>query len=604
MVAPFASTTLNFLATYLRSHDAGQLLDNIPPYQDLDWKDNLPGAPGRALALGTRHDVDILVCVVQNGDKPAESRYFMKHPDSSSVKAITTDDVCDGADLTFPFVCLQGTSKSEKRNFSLLTKFYFSQAGIVDEAMEVALKDFAKRMHHVLELINFYMREHRVPKPRASIQSQTTESSDEEEQYEGQQREQLEQEIESVQSNQPKQKSPTRKQKAKLNNYDIPPINQILESLVAQDAEDLLDVIPPVTDMTFEPQDVDERAASHKLFFATHSKADRSIYVFLRPSNGKSHHEVVFRQEGRRGVAPQQLSAETAISQNLQRPFDKLRTWPIESSVKARISLMIKFYFGWQGLISQDVLLRETVDFSRRLKSALTHIDEKIKREQRDPSWTRPDYVNPVVIADIDNAFNELEDSDESDEESEIELGLPSPLVHPSKPHPPPSTATITARASEPPPKPQLTRHESPLKPPPQRPIIPSSSSTDTLPNNHHRNHHHHPFTLQKHQQPSTPGTLTRHAKRKRRSTEAEDLRTYLTLDEHYQNQLESIDDKLAELRNEAASLNTQWHAIKKMKRENLEVFRGRSARFGREDDEDDDDDGGGGGGSGDGAAS
>jgi hypothetical protein len=141
----------------------------------------------------------------------------------------------------------------------------------------------------------------------------------------------------------------------------------------------LLENIPDAEDMKFVDQTYILEAQPKKLFVGTHAKSGDDIYAYMVWLQQRGFHEIRFYVESARGPKTT-ISAEAAGKQRILHPFTKTypkNTGPSEQADRARLTLMIKWYFI-AAEIATDCVLRETKAYPDRLRCALEYIAEQM----------------------------------------------------------------------------------------------------------------------------------------------------------------------------------------------------------------------------------
>jgi hypothetical protein len=422
----------------VRKYGTEHLLDALPLPEDLDWIQHIATIPSTALVIGGSEKHHVLAYLIRFGDKNIEVRYCIKPAEGPSntpaapIKTITQDEVM-GMRLFTPFKYLQDPSKPVKRKLSVLIRWYFLSKGVINN-IECEYDDFCKRFSQGLKRIDQEQRAARSGNRNEPAQRrgavEESPDPDDETMYglrsashngttEKTHRASIEQET-------PLKRTPGRRKSKEPN----PDLHRLREYLDEHDSLHLLDNIPNADEMKFFPQTLYLDAQMKKLFMG-HSKNGDDIYAYMVKLQ-RGFHEIRFYVET--PSHKDAMRAEDIRGQRILHPFSK--TYPkhpaaIEQSDRARLTLMVKWYFVAAG-IATDCVLSETRAFPERLRFALEYITDRMG-----PGAVKQPKVvqngEPSTDEDSTKRRTTSESSyvDESDIQSTLAGDPPAPRVSP-----------------------------------------------------------------------------------------------------------------------------------------------------------------------------
>ena len=388
---------------------AGHVLDSLPSTDSVRWVHLASASPPTALVLGSVRGRDILAYMLKFGDKPREVHYCSvpaaRANPVSSMQTLLQDDIVR-LPLDVPFRYNAETSKNGKRRFSMVVKWYFLAKGLIEGPFG-DYADYTKRFSFALRLIEEGQqaekksgqgRRSRRTQPNSAINEEIIEADEESNVYRLRSGDRTNgrvlQASDSPPSTRRRLRPPNASSPSSENedeeNRDLTKLQQYLDS---HDTLHLLQNIPEADDVQFADQDFLPNALPKKLFVG-HTNEDRNdIYALMRPS--RHHHEINYYSEGSDG-SHHIISADKTLQQHIYHPFNK--TFPtdgseIDQSDKARLSLIIKWYFLASG-IAQNIVLRETKAYPERLRFALEYIARRMDSMQSTLSPARRRTTN------------------------------------------------------------------------------------------------------------------------------------------------------------------------------------------------------------------
>tara|TARA_R110002003_G_scaffold58_4_gene5172 strand:- start:19845 stop:21467 length:1623 start_codon:yes stop_codon:yes gene_type:complete len=371
-------------------YDALSLLDALPSHDAFEWV-RLPGDDRMALKIGTAQGRDIVAFVLQLGDKPYEVRYWSlpanRSPSGTSHKVLSQDDVVR-LPLKAPFKYNADISKSSKRKFSIIIKWYFMLKGLLHDGVGGDYNDYCKRFCDALRKIEAGQRS----EEEKSRQGDYVEGSQETQMTVDEspepdkpksvyklrsaphQGEQAGRDDTKIVSSKPAQlatpaDTPSTSDRDGETDYD-----KLCRYLDSHGILYLLQNIPEADAVQFVDQGFLPDAQPKKLFLGRHAKNDCEIYAYMRPL--RNFHEINFWMEDpRRPLNITSMRTEDVAKQRILHPFNKTypKDGPIDQGDRARLTLMVKWYFIASG-IARNTVLQETKAYPDRLRSALEYI--------------------------------------------------------------------------------------------------------------------------------------------------------------------------------------------------------------------------------------
>lgn len=448
--------SLNDLRKGIASYGAGPQLDALPSADSMNWVPQ-PGAnPAFSLLVGSLDGQQILAYLTRYGEKPREVRYCTRPlPDgpsnksSSSMSTVTQDEVIKASLLT-PFKYLAENSKPMKRKFSMLIRWYFLIQGLID-GLEGDQGDFCKRFSSAVKRIDEEKHDeedgtqNRTRRNREAIE-ESPEPEDADSTYTLRSSSRTGK-THVINGEKPEPQSPSVRSSRDLRNskgnHDL---ERLLEYLNNHNALYLLDNLPEVSEVQFVGQTSIPEAQPMKLFVGREAKSGDDIYAYM-VSLPRGFHEVRFYVQTAHDEEP--MKTETVAKQRLIHPFSKCypkQPCVLEQSDRARLTLMVKFYFISAG-IATDCVLKETKKYPERLRVALDYIADRMGPAAAKPPSHTKDEDDDAATADAAPAPNnppkhrlssESSYIDESDIQSTLALEPPRlPHSHNRTPKPP-----------------------------------------------------------------------------------------------------------------------------------------------------------------------
>ncbi|KAF2182429.1 hypothetical protein K469DRAFT_712013 [Zopfia rhizophila CBS 207.26] len=349
-------SVLDAVDRYVEDHGGSSLLQNLPDAKDMHWEYH-PGeiaalfgrdsnALPQALRLARNDDEELFACLIQHGDKPREVRFYAQPAEGAPYS--TTSDAVGTYELARPFQYLNGGSKSEKRRLSIMIKYYYLLAGHINEGVGGDLADFHKRFYRALQII----KSGEIERLNSGVHNGNVEQDEEHE------------------------RSPEAQGLDDDSGSDYATLKQYLAE---KDAAHLLANIPSASSMTFMDQKVFPDGQPKKLYVGRGKNDGEMIWAYMRFT--RKFHEIRFHCETESGLMePKHMVPESAARLKLIHPFKNTYhgsgAGGIDQGEKARLSLMVKFYFLAAG-IAKNIVLTETKDYPRRLLDALHYITAK-----------------------------------------------------------------------------------------------------------------------------------------------------------------------------------------------------------------------------------
>ncbi|USP76140.1 hypothetical protein yc1106_03414 [Curvularia clavata] len=374
------------LRKIIASYGAGPQLDALPSAESMTWISYSAGNPPHALLIGNHYGREIYAYLARYGEKAREVRYCTKDPEklgarSSSPPAIVTQDEVMKMSLDAPFRYLAENSKPMKRKFSMLIRWYFLTRGLID-GLECERDDFCKRFGAAVKRIEeekLYEQDGTQNRTRRT-RDVVEESSDVEDadtvyglrsgsrngKTEASTNRKIELQSPSVRLSREPQNSNTN------TDFDF-----LLAYLKEYDALYLLDNLPEADEMQFVTQKSIPEAQPKKLFVGKEAKSGHDIYAYM-VGLPRGFHEVRFYVQTADNEEP--MKTETVARQQVWHPFSKCypkQPSALEQSDRARVTLMVKFYFIAAG-IATDCVLKETKKYPERLRVALEYIADRM----------------------------------------------------------------------------------------------------------------------------------------------------------------------------------------------------------------------------------
>ncbi|KAF2829078.1 hypothetical protein CC86DRAFT_345531 [Ophiobolus disseminans] len=369
-------------------YDALHLLDALPSHKSMKWIPYSGGSPPEALVIGIEDSRHILAFLTQHGDKVREVRYSST-PINGPIIPSTTHSLAQHdvmvKPLIAPFKYNADVSKSCKRKSSILFKWYFMLRGLWVDGIPGDYTDYCSRFYDALRKIQVGQeaekdRLEESPEPveprspyglRSAQPAEDAGSPDP-----ATEAAVLEQLVTPVET-------PSTSDKGGVTDYDT-----LCQYLDGYNDLHLLDNIPDADRLGFADQDWLPEGQPKKLFIGRLLQSEDEIYAYMKPNRPVGGwHEIHFWVENPSRSLPTHLSCNTVVKHRILHPFNKTYpkdAHPVEQGDRARLTLMIKWYFIAAG-IAKDVVLRETKAYPERLRSALEYIAARMGRSAAKP---------------------------------------------------------------------------------------------------------------------------------------------------------------------------------------------------------------------------
>ncbi|EOA86801.1 uncharacterized protein SETTUDRAFT_135144 [Exserohilum turcica Et28A] len=356
------------------SHGAGPQLDALPPAGSMTWVPYSVGNPTFGLAIAHPEGRQILAYLTRYGDKPREVRYCTKNFDrhgnkSTLIMTITQDEVMK-EDLDPPFKYFAFNTKLMKRKFSMLIRWYFLSHGLIDTIEGGDMDDFCKVFASAIRSIeNEKRRETLEESPEPEDADSTCDVHEDKRDHTSN--------VLTSAGTEPQ--SPLLRSSVPRGGKDNPDLRRILEYLKYHNALYLLDNLPEAHEMQFVSQTSQPDGQPKKLFVGSEAKSGHDIYAYM-VALARGFHEVRFYVENPNEEEEEHMKSEIVAKQRILHPFSKCYPKPpgiVEQSDRARLTLMVKFYFIAAG-IATDCVLRETKKYPERLRVALDYIADRM----------------------------------------------------------------------------------------------------------------------------------------------------------------------------------------------------------------------------------
>jgi hypothetical protein len=444
--------SINDLRKIIAAHGAGPQLEALPSVESLTWTPHPGGNPAFALVIGSLDGRQILAYLTRYGEKPREVRYCTRTPpdrlgnkSSSLLGTVTQDDVMK-ASLLAPFKYLAENSKPMKRKFSMLIRWYFLSKGLID-GIEGDKADFCKRFSAAVKRIDDEKRDEADgTQNRTRRNHETVEESPEPEDADstyGLRSSSRTRKVGLANGDKAEPQSPSDKSSRQLRNSKMNhDLRRLLDYLKEHEALYLLENLPEADEMQFVDQTSLPEAQPKKLFVGRDAKSGDEIYAYM-VGLPRGFHEVRFYVQTAHDEEP--MKTETVAKQRVLHPFSKCypkQPSSLEQSDRARLTLMVKFYFISAG-IATDCVLKETKKYPERLRVALDYVADRMgPAAAKPPTRTGVGNDDPAVPSTGPPAKQRLSSSessfvDESDIQSTLAAEPPraSPWRQLSKPH-------------------------------------------------------------------------------------------------------------------------------------------------------------------------
>ncbi|KAI4676759.1 uncharacterized protein J4E84_009353 [Alternaria hordeiaustralica] len=369
---------------------ADSCMDALPSADSLTWIENaLDEAESPSLLIGNVGNRNVLTYLLPSGGG-WEVRYCLRSIGddraTSTLPSITGDEAMTKP-LIVPFKYFTDGTKTKKRMLSMIIRYYFLLQGHISK-IDAWNDDFSRRLSSVLRKVYGNTDGSHGTYKHPQETGETVEESSEPE------------DMESPNGLLPANRNGLVNAPESNVTYDTPhgmswdgnPDLQLLWSYLAErGALRLLENIPDAHDMEFLDQTYILEAQPKKLFVGTHAKTEHRIYAYMVRIAQRGFHEIRFYLESARGTYAS-MSAEATGKQRILHPFSKTyprSTGPSDPPDKARLTLMVKWYFIAAG-IATDCVLHETKAYPERLRCALEYISDQMGPSAFKSSGTVP----------------------------------------------------------------------------------------------------------------------------------------------------------------------------------------------------------------------
>ncbi|KAG9194802.1 hypothetical protein G6011_04837 [Alternaria panax] len=381
-------TILKLMAKY----SARYYLKALPSAESMTWIEPSGRKGPPMLVIGSIGHRNVLAYLLSRG---REVRYCLKHIDNESLPSASEQITCEEVlqqPLVAPFRNIVCKSKFKKRVLSMMVRYYFLSRGHLS-SIDAWNDDFGKRFSTILRKMFWISSEgpvlrrivERSPEPEEADSAYGLPSSS----GSG--------EPKMPRSNVVEQQSPSIGTTDQWYNEADPDLRRLREYLEEHDSLYLLDNIPDAEDVKFVDQTYILEAQPKKLFVGSHAKSGDDIYAYMVRLQLRGFHEIRFYVEGAHGYKTI-LPAEATGKHRILHPFSKTyprSIGPSEQADRARLTLMVKWYFIAAG-IAKDCVLRETKSYPERLRAALEYIaDEMGPAAVKLPEPTATEDVTP-----------------------------------------------------------------------------------------------------------------------------------------------------------------------------------------------------------------
>ncbi|RAR08230.1 hypothetical protein DDE83_006071 [Stemphylium lycopersici] len=388
-----------------------------------------------------------------------------------------TQDEVIRAPLIAPFKYLTEGSKPMKRKFSMVIRWYYLCKGLIQN-IDGDPDDYGKRFATIVRKIEEDKRdEENGDLNRSERNGETVEESpepDDEDSASSPRSASNSRMANPTNSNKIEPQSPSIQSPALKKKEANPDLRRLREYLEAHGALYLLDNLPEASEIQFSDQTFIPEAQPKKLFVGRHAETLHDIYGYMVPLP-RGFHEVRFYVEDSRRM--DHITTETVAKHRIVHPFNKCypkQPGSVEQSDRARLTLMVKFYFIAAG-ITTNCVLKETKQFPARLKVALDYIAERMG-----PASVKPPERTTIEDVLADTASSRDESSSESSyfDENDIQTTLAAEPSRPSPQQAPPKKFSVARKSA-----PSIIRRPTPNDAISHRPsIMPTTKANATTP--------------------------------------------------------------------------------------------------------------------------
>ena len=468
--------SLEDVREHLTSLGYGCYLEALPTPNSLIWKQYRTEP---ALVIGKKDESDVIAYLTQYRDRKREPRYCLStNSDTGDGELLWTQDAVLKMPLFAPFnniaVCVPSVMK---RKLAILVRFYFLWKGHLPQH-DGDLTKFCTELGRVLKGI-YWEGEDMVPEDgEADMFEESPEPNDPARAFglRSASRDGAKSVGNGEDIEQPKFTTNTPHRKGKEAN---PYLVRLLNYLSERKSLYLLDNIPDVEAMQFTDQTQMADARPKKLFVGSHAESGCDIYAYMIQTEQRS--EVRFYAEGIGFRSA--IRCEDVGHQRILHPFSKTcpkaTTVPLTTADRARLTLIVKYYFIVAG-IATDCVLKEAKTFPERLRTVLGYIAERMGPAAVKPPPQSAISRSPKDIVNVDDDTDESDKQDNSEERDHVNKSKTRPTLASEK------SPRIAATSKKPEAKkmdPRRTifaRKSAPSIP--QRPTPIESTPTPTLP--------------------------------------------------------------------------------------------------------------------------
>ncbi|KAI4650698.1 hypothetical protein J4E93_003055 [Alternaria ventricosa] len=442
---------------------ADSCMDALPPADSLTWiEPALDDEELPSLLIGSIGNRNILTYLVPSGGG-WEVRYCLRSigdDSATSTLPLITGDEAITKPLIVPFKHFTDGTKTKKRMLSMIIRYYFLLQGHISK-IDAWNEDFSRRLSSVLRKAYGKTDGGHKTYKRPRETGETVEESSEPEDMESPNG------LLSTNGNgvgHAPESTVTYDTPHGMSWDGNPDLQQLWVYLADRGSLRLLENIPDAHDMEFLDQTYILEAQPKKLFVGTHAKTEHRIYAYMVRLVQRGFHEIRFYLESARGTY-MSMSAEATGKQRILHPFSKTyprSTGPSEQADRARLTLMIKWYFIAAG-IATDCVLHETKAYPERLRCALEYISDQMGPDAFKSSGTVP----------MDGSI-----ADESSDSSYTpEKAVQSTLANEPTPKAPRFPQSVARKSA-----PSIARRTIPNATPAQKPLPKTSFSKSASP--------------------------------------------------------------------------------------------------------------------------
>lgn len=405
---------LNKIRQRIAYYGAESLLALLPSPESMNWIPHPAATPSTALVIGTHNGREILAFIMSSGVKPREVRYCSKPTGdpvhSSTIQPLTQEEVLR-LPLNTPFKYNADISQRGKSNFSTVIQWYFM--GLIENGMECDYVDYCPRFYDALKKIDAALHAEKELKVSRNTPMMTEERLEPENSrsayglrstHRANVSEKKDTAAEQLTTQQLVISAET--SSAGVSDDENSDFSKLYKYLNSEGALYLLENIPEPDVVQFVDQNFLHEALPKKLFVGRHLKTQDHIYAYMRQS--RDFHEIKFYTEDRYGRSKRNIPSKDVAQQSILHPFNK--TYPkdshsIDQGEKARLTLMVKWYFIAAG-IAKNCVLRETKAYPERLRSALEYIAKRMG-----PAAVKPPRVASVEQTESGNIPDDTSES-------------------------------------------------------------------------------------------------------------------------------------------------------------------------------------------------